>query len=129
MICSVAEGAALVPVPTPTPFRPSLPAAGLEVNRGQAKAGILFLSPGGASMAVTGIMVAAISPDGKRVVFSKVAEQSRDSADLWMLDVARGVSSRFTFRPGISADPVSRRKYPRGCLWVQLGAWGEVFEF
>jgi Tol biopolymer transport system component len=53
-----------------------------------------------------GIAVAAISPDGKRVVFSKLAEESRDTADLWMLDVARGVSSRFTFRPGISADPV-----------------------
>jgi len=51
-------------------------------------------------------MVAAISPDGKRVVFSKIGEQANDSSDLWMLDVARGVSSRFTFRPGLSADPV-----------------------
>jgi len=53
-----------------------------------------------------GIVVAAISPDGKRIVFSKIAEQAKDGSDLWMLDVARGVSSRFTFRPGISADPV-----------------------
>jgi Tol biopolymer transport system component len=52
-----------------------------------------------------GITVAAISPDGKRVVFSKRVETS-DNADLWMIDVARGVSSRFTFRPGVSADPV-----------------------
>jgi hypothetical protein len=53
-----------------------------------------------------GILVTAISPDGKRVVFSKRAEQTSDNADLWMIDVARGVSSRFTFRPGVSADPV-----------------------
>ncbi len=53
-----------------------------------------------------GIIVAAISPDGKRVVFSKLADESTDTSDLWMLDVARGVSSRFTFRPGIAADPV-----------------------
>lgn len=48
--CAVANAAALVPVPT---FQPLLPAAGLEPNRGQANAGILFLSPGGASLAVT----------------------------------------------------------------------------
>jgi eukaryotic-like serine/threonine-protein kinase len=52
------------------------------------------------------IVVAALSPDGTRVVYSKRTEQTSDNADLWMLDVARGVSSRFTFRPGISSDPV-----------------------
>jgi Tol biopolymer transport system component len=51
------------------------------------------------------IVVAALSPDGKRVVYSKRAEGG-DNADLWMLDVVRGVPSRFTFRPGLSADPV-----------------------
>ena len=42
--CAIIEAAALVPV-TP-PFNPLLPAPGLEPNQGQAKAGILFLSPG-----------------------------------------------------------------------------------
>jgi hypothetical protein len=51
------------------------------------------------------IVVAALSPDGKRIMYSKRAEGG-DNADLWMLDVARGVPSRFTFRPGLSADPV-----------------------
>ena len=27
-------------------------------------------------------------------------------SNLWMLDVARGVQSRFTFRPGLAGDPV-----------------------
>lgn len=49
--CAAASGAALKPVPTLP--QPSLPVAGIEVNQGQAKAGILFLSPGGTSMAVT----------------------------------------------------------------------------
>jgi uncharacterized protein (TIGR03437 family) len=48
---TTASAAALVPVPTHQ--QPSLPATGLEPNRGQAKAGILFLSPGSASIAVT----------------------------------------------------------------------------
>ena len=45
--CAAADAAALVPVPTPT--TPSLSAVGLEANRGQASAGILFLVPGGSS--------------------------------------------------------------------------------
>ncbi|MGO9230561.1 MAG: hypothetical protein ACLQKA_15325 [Bryobacteraceae bacterium] len=49
--CAAMDAAALVPVPT---LQPSLPAAGLEPNRGQANQGILFLSPGGSSsIAVT----------------------------------------------------------------------------
>ena len=50
-LAPAAFAAALVPVPTP---QPALPAAGLEVNLGQAKAGILFLCPGAnGSIAVT----------------------------------------------------------------------------
>ncbi len=49
--CVIAHAAALVPVPTLQP--PTLPAAGLEPNHGQANAGTLFLSPGNTSMAVT----------------------------------------------------------------------------
>jgi uncharacterized protein (TIGR03437 family) len=50
--CIAARAAALVPVPTVS--QPSLPGAGFEANRGQANAGILFLSPAsGSSIAVT----------------------------------------------------------------------------
>ena len=48
--CSIASAAALVPVPT---FQPTLPVPGLEQNRGQATAGILFLCPCSPSTAVT----------------------------------------------------------------------------
>jgi len=48
--CALADAAALVAVPT---LHPSLPVVGLEPNQGQTKAGILFLSPGGTSLAVT----------------------------------------------------------------------------
>lgn len=51
-LASAALGAALVP--GPTALQPALPAAGLEVNQGQAKPGILFLCPGATgSLAVT----------------------------------------------------------------------------
>lgn len=48
--CAAVSAAALVTVPT---VQPSLPAAGLEMNKGQAKAGILFLCPCGTTMAVS----------------------------------------------------------------------------
>ena len=46
----------------------------------------------------------AFSPDGKRVVAAKNLQSG--SADLWMMDLARGVSTRFTFDSGIDAVPV-----------------------
>jgi hypothetical protein len=52
--CADAFAAALVPVPNPS--QPTLPVPGLEVNKGQAKAGILFLGRGNGdtgSIAVT----------------------------------------------------------------------------
>jgi eukaryotic-like serine/threonine-protein kinase len=44
-----------------------------------------------------------LSPDGRRAVISRDAP---GGADLWLLEVQRGVSSRFTFRPGTNAYPV-----------------------
>ena len=52
LTCEVARAATLVPIPTVP--QPTLPPAGLEANKGQANANILFLSPGnGGSIAVT----------------------------------------------------------------------------
>ena len=45
---------------------------------------------------------AALSPDGKRVLFS-IFNKAGDASDLWLLDVERGVPTRVTFRPGRSA--------------------------
>jgi uncharacterized protein (TIGR03437 family) len=51
LACASADAAVLAPVPTPP--QPSLPVVGLEANQGQAAAGILFLSPGNPSIAVS----------------------------------------------------------------------------
>jgi len=61
--CAVAGAAALVPVPS---LKPYLPVAGLEPNRGQAEAEILFLSRGIPSLAVTAQSV-LYSPLGVRL--------------------------------------------------------------
>jgi Tol biopolymer transport system component/tRNA A-37 threonylcarbamoyl transferase component Bud32 len=51
------------------------------------------------------IITQALSPDGKQVSLS-TRTQGEDGSDLWMLDIARGVPSRFTFRAGRSSEPV-----------------------
>ena len=43
-----------------------------------------------------------LSPDGRRIV---VARGNPVGTDLWMLDVDRGVPSRFTSRPGLNVTP------------------------
>ena len=43
------------------------------------------------------------SPDGRTIAATR---GQADGYDLWMLETERGVSSRFTFRPGISNFPV-----------------------
>lgn len=51
------------------------------------------------------VATAALSPDEKRISFV-INKQGGDASDLWLHDVARGVPSRFTFRPGLSRDGV-----------------------
>jgi Tol biopolymer transport system component len=45
----------------------------------------------------------ALSPDGKRAAVSK---KSGAAANIWMLDLARGGSARFTFDAAAESDPV-----------------------
>jgi Tol biopolymer transport system component len=42
------------------------------------------------------------SPDGARVA---VAVSAASSQNIWILDVARGTSTRFTFDPSVDGDP------------------------
>jgi eukaryotic-like serine/threonine-protein kinase len=44
-----------------------------------------------------------LSPDGRRIAVDRGGPVG---ADLWMLDVDRGVASRFTSRPGLNLSPV-----------------------
>ena len=46
-----------------------------------------------------------VSPDGNRVAYQKSSEVPGDS-DLWLLDLARGTSLRFTFGPRAADFPV-----------------------
>jgi Tol biopolymer transport system component/tRNA A-37 threonylcarbamoyl transferase component Bud32 len=50
------------------------------------------------------------SPDGKSIAFSHLDPQSR-SSNIWIRDLARGTSSRFTFEQGTDVAP---RWSPRG---------------
>ncbi len=45
---------------------------------------------------------ASLSPDGKRLVYDAI---SGDRSDLWIRDLTRGVSSRFTFDPAADVNP------------------------
>jgi Tol biopolymer transport system component len=46
-----------------------------------------------------------LSPDEKRVVFGR-ADSERKSSDIWMLDLARGTTTRFTFTPSAESCPL-----------------------
>jgi Tol biopolymer transport system component len=47
----------------------------------------------------------AISPDGKRVAVTRF-DSAGGTLDLWMIDIERGVPSRFTSDPGMDWEPV-----------------------
>ncbi len=48
----------------------------------------------------------AISPDGKRVAFERADPQNFSNRNIWIYDIARGVTTRFTFDSGWDANPV-----------------------
>jgi uncharacterized protein (TIGR03437 family) len=92
--CIAANAAALVPVPKMP--QPSFPVAGLEVNQGQANAGILFLSPTSAgSIGVTAQSV-LFSPLGATLNF--VASNPNPSVSF--SDPLSGLANSYT-----GADP------------------------
>jgi Tol biopolymer transport system component len=45
-----------------------------------------------------------LSPDGQRMVFADLGKS--DKADLWIRDLVRGITTRFTFAPEDEFDPV-----------------------
>jgi eukaryotic-like serine/threonine-protein kinase len=47
----------------------------------------------------------AFSPDGGRIAYSSVDQQQRNE-DIWVYDIARGISTRLTFDPATETDPV-----------------------
>jgi len=57
----------------------------------------------GVVAAVDGWRDVALSPDGSRVAVQRIVP---DANDIWTIDLARGVPSRFTFSPDVDDDPV-----------------------
>jgi dipeptidyl aminopeptidase/acylaminoacyl peptidase len=53
--------------------------------------------------AIGGYRNTSLSPDGKRLVYD--ATNDTDRSDLWIRDLTRGVSSRFTFDPQDEVNP------------------------
>jgi eukaryotic-like serine/threonine-protein kinase len=47
----------------------------------------------------------ALSPDGRRVIIRR-RDGEGANLDLWMLDLARGTTTRFTFDPGQDGNPI-----------------------
>jgi Tol biopolymer transport system component len=47
----------------------------------------------------------ALSPDGRQAAVQRI-DPGLVTSDIWLLDLARGVLSRFTFDPGVESDPV-----------------------
>jgi eukaryotic-like serine/threonine-protein kinase len=46
---------------------------------------------------------AALAPDGQRVAVTRIVQ---GNFDVWLMDVTRGVASRFTFDPSVELQPV-----------------------
>jgi serine/threonine protein kinase len=68
----------------------------------------------------------AISPDGARVAVSRLEPQGGE--DLWMLDLARGVSTRFTFARGVNKYPVWSPDGKRIVFESDRGGRGDLYE-
>ncbi|MGP0075389.1 MAG: protein kinase domain-containing protein [Bryobacteraceae bacterium] len=83
--------------------------AGGALTSGIGLGNLQWIDRNGKHTAIIGqpadILTQSLSPDGKQVVLC-IRTMGGDGSDLWILDVARGVPSRFTFRPGRSMDGI-----------------------
>jgi serine/threonine protein kinase/Tol biopolymer transport system component len=71
-----------------------------------------------------GTSAPVLSPDGKRVAFTRTEPQSGNT-DIWLFEFARGVTTRFTFDPGVDQNPVWSPDGSRILFVGQRGgAWG-----
>ena len=69
------------------------------LDRAGKRLGVLGSQPGRYS-------AARLSPDEKRVAIDRVDPQTPGSADVWLLELARGSSTRFTFDAADDGTPV-----------------------
>ena len=74
-----------------------------------AKTQLVWFDRSGKQLGATGppgeYLFHALSPDEKRVAIDRIDAQT-GTFDIWLLDLARGIPSRFTFDPAIDVYPV-----------------------
>ena len=70
---------------------------------------LVWMDRGGKRLATVGepgnVFVPSLSPDGKRVVVA-TRDAQKQTSDLWLHDLARGIATRFTFDPRDDTYPV-----------------------
>jgi eukaryotic-like serine/threonine-protein kinase len=102
------------PVPTPQLFRLglfSVSQTGLLVfapGPGQSGGQLVWLDASGkrvGTVGQTGVSYPRLSPDGKRLAYVKGGLATM-TGDIWLMDLERGVQTRFTFGPAINFAPV-----------------------
>ena len=74
-----------------------------------------------------GTSAPVLSPDGKRVAFTRTDPQSGNT-DIWLFEFARGVTTRFTFDPGTDQNPVWSPDGSRIVFFGQRGATLGVYQ-
>lgn len=73
---------------------------------------LVWFDRAGKQLAILGMPVAhshpSLSPDRKRVAVERIDSETQ-LPDIWMVEVSRGITSRFTFDPALDMIEVRRR--------------------